>query len=83
MLVARTPFPEGVRTVLFERSSPGIMDSDGCSSAVKSVRDAVAAWRSGVDVTAGRGDDSPACGVEWTYASVRSKDYGVRVILLW
>jgi hypothetical protein len=61
--------------VTLGRIAPRVMDTDNAIIALKSVRDAVAAW---LEV-----DDGPSeTRVEWAYASQRKgKDYGVSIAI--
>lgn len=68
-----------VRLVRFVRLGPKLMDDDNAVASIKSVRDQVAAWRSGDNTPKGRGDDGPCCGVVWEYTQEKLTHFGVRV----
>lgn len=73
--------PALVRAVKLTRHGLRLMDCDNLPGAIKRVRDQVAAWIAGDNTIKGKGDDSPTCGVEWSYSQVTGKEYGVVIEL--
>lgn len=73
--------PKLVRSVHFIRYGIRTMDCDNLPGAIKRIRDQVAAWIAGDNTIKGKGDDSPTCGVAWTYAQVTGKERGVVIEL--
>lgn len=72
---------DNVTRVRFTRLGPKLMDDDNAVASLKSVRDQVAAWRSGDNTPKGRGDDGPGCGVAWEYAQEKCTHFGVRLTI--
>lgn len=67
-----------IRALRFVRFAPGELDADNLPSAFKFVQDQVVAWIAGENTITGQGDDSPSCGISFSYAQCKQKAYGVR-----
>jgi hypothetical protein len=70
-------YPSLVKSVKLIRHGLRLMDDDNLPGSMKRVRDQVAAWIAGNNTPDGKGDDSPTCGVAWSYDQVKGKEYGV------
>lgn len=67
-----------IRTLRFVRFAPGELDCDNLPGALKHIRDQVCAWIANENTITGQGDDSPSCGIAFTYAQCKQREYGVR-----
>lgn len=70
-------YPALIKSVKLTRHGLRLMDDDNLPGSMKRVRDQVAAWIAGNNTPDGKGDDSPTCGVAWSYDQVKGKEYGV------
>jgi hypothetical protein len=70
-------YPSLIKSVKLVRHGIKLMDDDNLPGSMKRVRDQVAAWIAGDNTPTGKGDDSPTCGVAWSYDQVKGKEYGV------
>lgn len=74
-------YPSLIKSAKFTRHGLRLVDDDNLPGTMKRVRDQVAAWIAGNNTPDGKGDDSPTCGVAWSYDQVKGKEYGVVVEL--
>lgn len=64
--------PLAVTRITFTRWAPGTFDDDGLVASFKWFRDAACAWL-------GLPNDSPTCGVTFTYEQFKNPAYGITV----
>lgn len=67
-----------IKHIRLVRFAPGELDCDNLPGALKHIRDQVCAWIAGQNTVTGQGDDSPSCGIHFTYDQCKQREYGVR-----